>query len=51
MDIRKYNRSAWDQEVDRGNKWTLPVSDEEIAAARAGVWDNTYETGPKGMVS
>ena len=39
MDIRKYNRSAWDQEVDRGNKWTLPVSDEEIAAARVGGWD------------
>jgi len=39
MDIRKYNRSAWDQEVDRGNKWTLPVSDQEIAAARTGGWD------------
>jgi len=24
MDIRKYNRSAWDKEVDGGNKWTLP---------------------------
>ena len=39
MDIRKYNRSAWDKEVERGNQWTLPVSDEEIAAARVGVWD------------
>ena len=39
MDIRKYNRSAWDKEVEGGNKWTLPVSDEEIAAARAGGWD------------
>ena len=39
MDIRKYNRSAWDREVEEGNKWTLPVSDEEIAAARAGRWD------------
>jgi SAM-dependent methyltransferase len=39
LDIRKYNRSAWDKEVERGNQWTLPVSDEEIAAARVGVWD------------
>jgi len=39
MDIRKYNRFAWDQEVERGNQWTLPVSDEEIASARAGGWD------------
>ena len=39
MDIRKYNRSAWDKEVERGNQWTLPVSDEEITAARAGDWD------------
>jgi len=39
MDIREHNRSAWDKEVEQGNKWTLPVSDEEIAAARTGGWD------------
>ncbi len=38
MDIRKYNRAAWDQEVERGNKWTIPVNPEVIASARKGDW-------------
>jgi SAM-dependent methyltransferase len=38
MDIRAYNRSAWDREVTRGNMWTLPVSPAVIQAARQGVW-------------
>jgi SAM-dependent methyltransferase len=38
MDIRAYNRSAWDREVARGNMWTLPVSTAVIQAARQGVW-------------
>ncbi len=38
MDIRAYNRTAWDQEVKRGNKWTIPVSPEVIANARKGKW-------------
>lgn len=38
MDIVEYNRLAWDKEVERGNKWTLPVSAEDIAAARQGRW-------------
>ncbi len=38
MNIRDYNRAAWDQEVRRGNKWTLPVSSEVIANARKGNW-------------
>lgn len=36
--IRAHNRAAWDREVERGNRWTLPVGPEEIAAARAGRW-------------
>lgn len=36
MDIIDYNRSAWDREVERGNKWTVPVSPEEVARARSG---------------
>lgn len=36
MDIRKYNREAWDRQVTDGNRWTIPVSPEEIAAARKG---------------
>ncbi|HKC66355.1 MAG TPA: class I SAM-dependent methyltransferase [Pyrinomonadaceae bacterium] len=39
MDIRDYNRAAWDKEVERGNVWTVPVSAEVIAAARGGQWE------------
>lgn len=38
MNIREYNRTAWNQEVKRGNKWTIPVSPEVIANARKGKW-------------
>jgi len=38
MDIREYNRSAWDKQVERGNIWTQPVSPEVIANARRGEW-------------
>jgi SAM-dependent methyltransferase len=39
MDIRAYNRGAWDKEVERGSEWTVPVSTEVIAAARQGRWE------------
>jgi len=32
------NRAAWDRQVEAGNEWTVPVSPEVIAAARAGTW-------------
>lgn len=38
MDYRKYNAGAWDRQVERGNRWTVPVSPEEVAAARRGEW-------------
>ncbi|MFH1143787.1 MAG: class I SAM-dependent methyltransferase [Candidatus Eisenbacteria bacterium] len=38
MDIREHNARAWDAEVDRGNRWTVPVSPAEVAAARLGEW-------------
>lgn len=38
MDIRTYNRRAWDREVERENPWTVPVSREAVAAARQGEW-------------
>ena len=39
MDIRNYNRDAWDREVSSGeNPWTLPVIPEAIARARQGDW-------------
>ena len=37
MDVRSYNRSAWNKEVEAGeNRWTQPVSSEVIAKARQG---------------
>lgn len=39
MDIRAYNRAAWDKQVESGNEWTVPVSAEVIAAARQGQWE------------
>ncbi|HUH97541.1 MAG TPA: methyltransferase domain-containing protein [Anaerolineales bacterium] len=38
MDIRAYNRKAWDAEVEKRSPWTIPVSHEEIAQARRGDW-------------
>jgi SAM-dependent methyltransferase len=38
MDIRKHNSLAWDKEVERGNKWTIAVSEAVIDAARRGQW-------------
>lgn len=37
-DIREYNRSLWNKLVDQGNRWTIPVSTEEVDAARKGEW-------------
>ena len=39
MDIRDHNRQAWDRQVDKRNRWTIPVSAEQVAAGRAGKWD------------
>jgi len=36
FNVRAYNRLAWDREVERGNPWTVPVTQETIAAARRG---------------
>jgi SAM-dependent methyltransferase len=38
MNIRDYNRAAWERRVASGNRWTVPVSPEAIAAAREGRW-------------
>jgi SAM-dependent methyltransferase len=38
MDVIAYNRAAWDREVERGNRWSTPVSASAIAAARQGDW-------------
>ena len=39
MDVRAYNQRAWDEQVKLGNRWTVPVSPEAIAAARRGEWN------------
>jgi SAM-dependent methyltransferase len=36
MDYLSYNRQAWDRQVARGNRWTIPVSPEAIEQARQG---------------
>jgi SAM-dependent methyltransferase len=36
MDIRSFNRDAWNKLVEKGNPWTIPASPEVIAAARRG---------------
>lgn len=38
IDIRSHNRDAWNYQVQHGNQWTIPVSPEQIAAARSGEW-------------
>jgi SAM-dependent methyltransferase len=38
MDVRAYNRAAWDRQVETGNRWTVPVDADRIARARAGDW-------------
>src|SRR5262245_66681846 len=38
LNIRDYNRRAWDRQVETGNRWTVPVGPEVTAAARQGEW-------------
>jgi SAM-dependent methyltransferase len=38
VDILSYNRQAWDRKVEQGDRWTVPVGPEVIAAARRGQW-------------
>ena len=36
MDIRNYNREAWNRLVASKNRWTVPVDDATIRRARTG---------------
>lgn len=38
-EVARHNRDAWDALVARENRWTRPVTSEELAAARRGEWD------------
>ncbi len=37
-DLRDYNREAWNRQVAKSDRWTVPVGPEVIAAARRGEW-------------
>jgi SAM-dependent methyltransferase len=37
-DVQDLNKRAWDNLVAKGNRWTVPVTSEEIEAARRGEW-------------
>jgi SAM-dependent methyltransferase len=36
LNVQKYNRYAWDRQVDKNNPFTIPVASDVIAAARMG---------------
>jgi SAM-dependent methyltransferase len=38
IDLRSYNREAWNRQAAKGDRWTVPVGPEVIAAARRGEW-------------
>ncbi|MEE9393522.1 MAG: class I SAM-dependent methyltransferase [Planctomycetota bacterium] len=38
MSVEEWNRKAWNLEVERGNRWTVPVDTAAVAAAREGQW-------------
>ncbi len=38
MDLRAYNRDAWNNQVSRGCRWTIPVSAAETEKAKNGEW-------------
>jgi len=39
FDVVRHNRTAWDREVEHGNPWTVPVTSDDVAAARRGEWN------------
>lgn len=38
MDIIKHNKSAWDNYVDKKDRWTIPVSEKVLDEAKTGNW-------------
>jgi len=39
MDIVKHNELAWNHYVDKKDRWTIPVSEQELENAKNGHWD------------
>ena len=46
MDAVLHNRRVWDRLVAEGNEWTVPLSPEQVAAARSGHWDGLLYLTP-----
>lgn len=38
MDIVNYNRAAWDKYVEKKDRWTIPVTEEDLENAKRGEW-------------
>jgi len=38
MDIIKHNKTAWDNYVDKKDRWTIPVTEKELEKVRKGNW-------------
>lgn len=38
MDVLGHNRGHWDRAVEKGDRWTVPVTADDVARARAGEW-------------
>ena len=50
MDILSHNRAAWNNEVSKGNQWTIPVGKAELEAAARGEFKSVltpYKIIPK----
>lgn len=39
VDVRGHNRNAWNRLAEQGDRWTRPISAEQVAEARKGRWD------------
>jgi SAM-dependent methyltransferase len=39
MDIVNHNKKAWDNYVDKKDRWTIPVSEQELENAKKGNWN------------
>ncbi len=37
MNLLEHNRIAWNNEVKKGNQWTIPISEEQIQEAKKGI--------------
>jgi hypothetical protein len=38
VDITSHNKSAWDGYVDKKDRWTIPVSEQELENVKKGNW-------------